>query len=233
MSKVVSNEAWLEARRVLLEQERALTHARDALAEARRALPRRRVEKRYVFDSRAGERALEELFEGKSQLLIYHFMFAPEWEAGCKSCTFWADGFERAQPHLKARDVTLALVSRAPVDKLAAFAGRIGLTIPWYSSGRSDFNYDFGVSFDPARTARGESTYNYAPLKTDDTDLPGVSAFLRDEDGSVLHTYSTYARGIDALNPAYQLLDLVAKGRDEQGLDFSMSWVRHRDRYGE
>lgn len=227
---VVSREAWITARKALLEKEKAFTEARDALAAERRALPRTRVTTPYVFDTAHGERTLEGLFEGKSQLVVYHFMFAPEWEAGCKACSFWADGFDHVAPHLAARDTAFTAISRAPLEKLRAFAKRFGWTFPWASSGRTTFNYDFSVSFDRGRET--EATYNYKPFTGAMTDLPGFSAFLREPDGSVLHTYSCFSRGIDAMNPAYQLLDLTARGRDEAGLPAPMAWLRHRDLYG-
>jgi len=227
--EVVSAPEWVRARKALLAKEKEFTKAADALAKARRALPWERVEKRYVFDGPAGEETLDDLFGGRSQLVVYHFMFAPDWEAGCKSCTFWADGFDRIVPHLEHRDVTLLAISRAPWPKLAAYRKRLGWSFKWVSSGRSNFNFDYGVSFAPNRP--GTPSYNYEPLTVSETDLPGISVFLRDEGGAIFHTYSTYARGIDMMNTAYRYLDLVPKGRDEDGLPFTMEWLRRRDEY--
>jgi predicted dithiol-disulfide oxidoreductase (DUF899 family) len=228
---IVSKARWLEARRALLEREKELTRQRDALGAARRALPWVRVEEPYGFETVDGRRTLAQLFAGRSQLAIYHFMFAPEWEAGCKSCSFWADTFNGITSHLAARDVTFAAISRAPLAKLQAFARRMGWTFPWASSFESRFNYDFGVSFAPDELASGAKLYNYAGEPPDCTDMPGISVFVKDASERVYHTYSCYARGIDAMNAAYQYLDLVPKGRDEDALDFSMAWVRHHDRY--
>jgi predicted dithiol-disulfide oxidoreductase (DUF899 family) len=227
--EVVEAGEWVRARKALLEKEKEFTRARDSLAAARRELPWKRVDKPYVFDTPTGEKTLGELFAGRSQLVVYHFMFAPDWTAGCKNCSFWADGFERMAVHLAARDVTLAAISRAPLAKLLAFEKRLGWSFTWVSSGRTEFNYDYGVSFDPAR---GPQEYNYEPKKGAATDLPGISVFHRDPGGVIHHTYSTYGRGIDMMNPAYQWLDLVPKGRDEENLPFSMQWLRLRDEYG-
>jgi predicted dithiol-disulfide oxidoreductase (DUF899 family) len=223
--RVVGPAEWEEARKALLSREKELTRARDALGEARRALPWERVEKRYVFDGPDGEETLADLFAGLSQLVVYHFMFAPEWEKGCKSCSFWADNFERSVIHLAHRDATLVAISRAPVEKLVAFERRLGWTFKWVSSGRSDFNYDYGVSFRPGEAAR----YNFAPKTSQMTDLPGISVFYRDGDGAIYRTYSAYARGVEMVNAAYHFLDLLPKGRDEG--DQPMSWLRLRDEY--
>jgi predicted dithiol-disulfide oxidoreductase (DUF899 family) len=174
---------------------------------------------------------LAELFAGRRQLVVYHFMFAPEWETGCKSCSFWADNFERSLVHLAARDATLVAISRAPLPKLEAFKQRLGWTFPWVSSGGNDFNYDFGVSFTPEQRQAGAVSYNFASRATANSDLPGISVFYRDDDGAVYHTYSCYARGLDMMNATYQYLDLLPKGRDEAGLEHTMSWVRLNDSY--
>jgi len=226
--RIVNPEEWTAARRALLAKEKEFSRAREALAEARRALPWERVEKRYVFDGPNGEETLAELFDGRSQLLVYHFMFGPDWTAGCKGCSWWADNFERHVVHLAHRDVTMLAVSRGPLDRIEAFRMRMGWTFKWVSSGRGDFNFDYGVSFEPGKT---DGTYNYAPKTSGDVELPGISVFFKDDDGAVYHTYSTYARGLDAVNAGYQLLDLVPKGRDEAGLPSTMSWLRHRDAY--
>lgn len=228
---IVSPAQYIEARLRLLAAERELTQQREALAAQRRALPWVKVEKSYLFESADGPIALAELFQGRSQLLVYHLMYAPEWDAACKSCTFWADSFDRMVPHLKARDVSFAAISRAPLPKLQAYARRLGWSFPWVSAGANDFNYDFAVSFTREQVERGSGTYNYGVSPADETDLPGYSVLARDEAGAIFHTYSTFARGIDALNPVYQALDLVPKGRDESGLKHTMSWVKRRDEY--
>ncbi|MCP3140071.1 DUF899 domain-containing protein [Pyxidicoccus xibeiensis] len=229
--KVVSREEWLEARKRLLARERELTHLKDQLSQQRRELPWVRVDKKYVFQGPDGEETLSQLFAGRSQLLVYHFMFAPEWEAGCKSCSFWADNFNGFVPHLAHRDVTMLAISRAPLPKLQAYQRRMGWSFKWVSSGGSDFNFDYGVSFKPEELARHRASYNYGPFEENNTDMPGVSTFYKDADGQVFHAYSSYARGIDSLNAAYQYLDLVPKGRDEQGLAHPMAWLRRRDEY--
>ena len=226
---VVSHEEWVAARTTFLAREKEFTRQRDELSRARRELPWERVEKEYVFETPEGRRTLAELFEGRSQLVVYHFMFGPDWEAGCKSCSFWADGFAGIIPHLAHRDVTFAVVSRAPVAKLRAYAARLGWSFEWVSSLGSDFNVDFGVSFPEEQVASGEIPYNYGAHPAHGTEMPGVSVFVRDGE-TVFHTYSCYARGIDALQPAYQVLDLVPKGRDEA--DGPMRWLRRRDEYG-
>jgi predicted dithiol-disulfide oxidoreductase (DUF899 family) len=230
--QVVSHGDWLTARRQLLTKEKEFLRKRDQLSSERRALPWERVEKRYAFEGPAGEETLADLFAGRSQLIVYHFMFAPDWEAGCKSCSFWADNFNGIIAHLNQRDVSLAAISRAPLQMLRAFAERMGWTFPWVSCARCDFNYDYQVSFKAEDLARGTSVYNYARHEGKMTDLPGFSVFLKDEAGGIFHTYSTYARGLDPMNVAYQLLDIAPKGRDEAGLPHPMSWVRLHDRYG-
>jgi predicted dithiol-disulfide oxidoreductase (DUF899 family) len=228
---VVSREEWLEARKRLLAREKEFTHLKDQLAQARRELPWVRMDKPYVFQGPNGEESLADLFAGKSQLLVYHFMFAPEWEAGCKSCSFWADNFNGITPHLAHRDVSMVAISRAPFPKLQAYQRRMGWDFKWVSSFGSDFNFDFGVSFRPEELAEKRARYNYGPLEEDMSDMPGVSTFVRDSDGALFHAYSCYSRGIDIVNGAYQYLDLVPKGRDEQGLSFSMEWLRRHDEY--
>lgn len=222
---VVDHAAWEEARRTLLAKEKEFLKARDALAATRRALPWEKVEKRYVFDSESGPITLPALFRGRSQLVVYHFMFGADWEEGCKSCSFWADNFERSVVHLAHRDVTLVAISRAPLAKLHAFRARMGWTFDWVSSGNTDFNQDHFVSFDGPG-----GTYNYQPRTGEMKELPGFSVFAREGD-EVFHTYSTYSRGLDSMNATYQILDLVPKGRDEEALPYPMSWLRHRDKY--
>jgi predicted dithiol-disulfide oxidoreductase (DUF899 family) len=226
---VVSRNAWLAARKELLAEEKKFTHLREDLSEKRRSLPWVKIEEPYVFDGPNGKETLLELFNGKSQLIVYHFMFAPEWEAACKSCTFWGDSFNDCIPHLAARDVSFAAISRAPVAKLQAYAKRMGFTFHWVSSGQNDFNADFGVYFSPEELAKGDATYNYGSFKPKGSDMPGFSVFIRQGD-DVFHTYSTYGRGIDAVNPTYQLLDLVPKGRDEEPGRI-MAWLRRHDEY--
>jgi predicted dithiol-disulfide oxidoreductase (DUF899 family) len=228
---VVSQDEWIEARTRLLAREKEFTHARDELSRARRALPWVPVEKEYTLDGPGGPVTLRELFRDKSQLIVCHFMFSPEDDAGCPSCSFWADNFDGIDVHLHQRDVQFAAVSRAPRQKIEAFKRRMGWSFPWLSSAGSDFNYDFNVSFTPEQLARDEDFYNYRRGNAGMPDREGISVFYRDENGDVFHTYSAYARGIDMVNGAYQFLDLVPMGRDEEGHDFPQYWVRHHDRY--
>ena len=227
--RIVDRQTWLAERRALLVKEKAFTRARDDLSRERRELPWVRIEKTYTFEGVEGSASLADVFDGRSQLVVYHFMFDPSWEAGCKSCSFWADNFERSVVHLHHRDVTLVAVSRAPLAKLTAYARRMAWTFPLLSSGGSDFNHDFGVSFTPEQIATGSVDYNYASHKAYGSEMPGVSVFAKGDDGSVFHTYSAYARGLDMLNAAYHYLDIVPKGRDEgAGI---MAWLRRRDEY--
>jgi len=230
---VVSHEEWLHARVALLESEKELSHVRDEVARQRRSLPWERVEKGYTFDTVNGKQTLGDLFEGRRQLVIYHFMFAPEAKEGCPHCSFWADSFDALAmhgEHLHQRDTTFVAVSRAPVEKLEAFKRRLGWKFKWVSSGDGDFNYDFGVSFRSEDRKAKAGVYNYRSGETS-PDREGASAFYKDDDGLIFHTYSTYARGIDLLNVTYNFLDLTAKGRDESHLGDSQAWVRHHDRY--
>jgi predicted dithiol-disulfide oxidoreductase (DUF899 family) len=228
--KIVSHADWLEARKHLLAKEKEFTRLRDQLSMQRRDLPWERVEKPYVFDGPVGRETLADLFAGKSQLVVYHFMFAPDWEVGCKSCSFWADNFNGIVPHLAQRDVSFVAVSRAPLAKLEAFRKRLGWDFKWVSSGDGDFNYDYDVSFKPESLA-GEVVYNYDRRKTSMSDLPGISVFYKDVGGVIFHSYSCYARGLDMMNGAYHFLDLTPKGRDETGLPHTMAWVRLHDLY--
>lgn len=221
---VVTRSQWLVARRQLWLHEKALTHQRDELAAARRALPWVRVEENYRFQGPDGELALADLFAGRSQLLVYHFMFAEGWNEGCPGCSFLADHFDGANLHLAHHDVSLVAVSRAPYGEFQAFRQRMGWRFPWYSSHGSRFNQDFGVSV----ATDGSAEYNYEPHTGNEAELPGLSAFIRNSDGSIYHTYSTYARGLDILVNTYNLLDLAPLGRNEGG---TMDWVRHHDRY--
>ncbi|MGA2551743.1 MAG: thioredoxin family protein [Burkholderiaceae bacterium] len=228
--EVVSQNQWVQARKGLLAKEKEFTRMREELSAERRALPWVRVEKNYTFEGAEGPKTLSQLFGDRSQLVVYHFMFAPDWEVGCKSCSFWADNFNGVIAHLRQRDVAFAAVSRAPLSKLQAFKERLGWSFNWVSSEGSDFNYDFEVSFEPDVLARGDATYNFAPLKSGPSDLPGISVFTKDESGAIFRTYSTYGRGLDMMNTAYQYLDLVPKGRDEIGKP-TMAWVKLRDLY--
>ncbi len=226
---VVSHDQWLEQRKELLAAEKEFTRRRDELSRQRRELPWERIEKEYVFEGAEGRRTLPELFDGRSQLVVYHFMFDPTWDEGCKSCSFWADNFDPNVVHLKARDVTMVAVSRAPYSKLAAYRDRMGWSFPWFSSGETDFNFDLGVSFAPEDQEK-DGAYNYGSQSPQIPEREGTSVFYEDEDGSVFHTYSAYARGIDLLNTAYNYLDLVPKGRDEEGRAVQF-WVRRHDEY--
>ncbi len=228
--RVVSRDQWREARRALLAEEKAFTKAREALAAKRRALPRMRIEADYRFTTEDGEATLGDLFAGHTQLLVQHFMFGPGWEAGCPSCSFWADQVDRAAPHLAQRDIRYVAVSRAPLERLLAYRERMGWRFPWVSSLGSTFNFDFGVSFTSEQQESGEPLYNHGTATFGGEEAPGVSAFLR-EGEAVFHTYSTYARGLDLLNGAYHWMDVAPKGRDEGGLPFAQAWVRRRDEY--
>jgi predicted dithiol-disulfide oxidoreductase (DUF899 family) len=228
--EIVSQEAWLAARRAHLAKEKEFTRLRDELSAERRALPWTRVEKRYAFEGPDGRQTLPELFDGRSQLIVYHFMLGPGWEEGCKSCSYVADHFDGALVHLAHRDVTLVAVSRAPLAEIEAFKERMGWRFPWFSSFGSDFNADFHVSFTKEQLAAGKVDYNYRLVEGED-ELPGLSVFYQDGDGAVFHTYSAYARGLDMLVGTYNWLDLAPKGRDEAALPWTMAWVRHHDRY--
>ena len=228
---VVSPKKWLTARLALLRQEKAFDRARDQLSARRRTLPWVKVDQDYVFTTSTGKKSLAELFDGRSQLIVYHFMLGPDWEEGCRGCSYVSDHFDGAVAHLGARDVTLTAVSRAPLKKLLAFKKRMGWKFPWVSSDGTTFNYDYHVSFTPEEMASGKVQYNYGLREAGMDEMPGLSVFARDKAGNVYHTYSTYSRGLDLLIGTYNLLDLVPKGRDEAGLERSMQWVRHHDRY--
>ncbi|MCW5665333.1 MAG: DUF899 domain-containing protein [Piscinibacter sp.] len=228
---VVSREQWLARRHELLAREKALTRQADQLARERRALPWVRVDAPYVFDTLDGPRALGELFEGRRQLMVQHFMLGPGWEEGCPSCSFMADHHDGAAPHLAQRDLTLLVVSRAPLAEIERFRRRMGWRFRWVSSHGSSFNRDFGVSFPPEDVARGAVAYNYAVQPFPQAEAPGISVFWREDDGSVFHTYSSYGRGVEVMMGTYPLLDLLPKGRDEDTLPYTMAWVRHHDRY--
>ena len=229
--KVVSREEWLAVRTAFLTKEKEFTRLRDELSRERRALPWVRVEKTYTFDGPRGRETLADLLDGRSQLVVYHFMFSPEWDEGCKHCSFWADNFNGIDVHLKNRDVSFVAISRAPLAKIEAFRKRMGWTFKWLSSSGTDFNYDFHASFTPEALRSGSAVYNYAKLEMDISDREGISVFYKDEGGAVFHTYSCYARGIDLVNGAYNFLDLVPKGRDEEGHEFAQFWVQDHDAY--
>lgn len=230
--RVVSPAEWLSARKELLAKEKEFNRRRDALSAERRGLPWVRVEKEYSFDAPGGSKTLADLFAGRSQLIVYHFMFGPDWEQGCPSCSLIADHMDGATVHLAQRDVTLVVVSRAPLPRIEEFKRRMGWRFAWVSSYGSDFNHDHQVSFTKQEVANGTTTYNYRESKFPSEEAPGASVFYRDPAGTIFHTYSTYARGLDILIGTYNFLDLVPKGRDEDGLPHSMAWVRHHDRYG-
>ncbi|HXJ34099.1 MAG TPA: DUF899 domain-containing protein [Candidatus Eisenbacteria bacterium] len=228
---VVSHEAWLAARVAFLAKEKEFSRLRDELSRQRRQLPWEKVDKAYVFDGPHGKESLADLFGRRSQLAVYHFMFGPDYEAGCKSCSFWADNFDGIDVHLAHRDVSFVAISHAPLAKLEAFKKRMGWRFKWLSSFHSDFNYDYGVSSTPEALQGEGAPYNYTSRNTSQTELPGASVFYKAPDGTVFHTYSCYSRGIDLLNGAYNWLDLTPKGRDEDALQFTQAWVRHHDAY--
>jgi predicted dithiol-disulfide oxidoreductase (DUF899 family) len=230
--RIVSQEEWLRARKSLLAKEKEFTRLRDELSRERRELPWTRVEKGYVFDGPDGTESLADLFGDRSQLIVYHFMLGPGWEEGCPGCSFVSDHIDGALPHLGARDVTLVAVSRAPYSQISAFKKRMGWGFKWVSSGGSDFNVDYGVSFTKEQLATGKVPYNYEMRPFPREEAPGASVFFRDASGEIYHTYSTYARGVESLLGTYQFLDMAPKGRDEEGLAMPMAWVRHHDRYG-
>jgi predicted dithiol-disulfide oxidoreductase (DUF899 family) len=228
---VVSRDEWLAARKRHLAKEKEFTRLRDELSRQRRELPWVRVQKQYLFDAPGGKQTLSDLFGGSSQLIVYHFMFGPDWGEGCKSCSFWADNFNGIIVHLKHRDVAMVAVSKAPLDKLEGFRKRMGWGFKWVSSYGNEFNEEFHVSFTPEEMSKGEVYYNYGLQRFPSEEAPGISVFCKDETGEIYHTYSCYARGLDMLNGAYHYLDLVPKGRDEQGN--IMAWLRLHDRYGD
>jgi len=229
--KIVSQSEWLEARKAHLAAEKEFTRARDELSRQRRELPWVKVEKNYAFDGPNDKETLVELFGKRNQLMIYHFMLGPGWEQGCPSCSYLADHFDGAAIHLAQRDVTFLIVSRAPLAQIEKFKNRMGWRFKWVSSYGSDFNYDYHVSFTDAAKRSGDTYYNYKTQSFPSDEAPGLSVFARDQRGEVFHTYSAYGRGLDILVGTYNMLDLVPKGRDENGLKHSMAWVRHHDRY--
>jgi predicted dithiol-disulfide oxidoreductase (DUF899 family) len=228
---VVSQNEWLAVRKALLAKEKEFTRARDELSRQRRALPWVKVAKAYVFDGPDGKQSLGELFDGRSQLIVYHFMLGPGWNDGCPSCSFLADHFDGAAIHLGQRDVTLVVVSRAPLAEIEAYQRRMGWQFKWVSSFGTDFNHDYHVSFTPEEKAGGKVEYNYSMTEFPSEEAPGLSAFIQNEAGEIFHTYSAYARGLDILVGAYNFLDFAPKGRDEDALPWSMAWVRRHDEY--
>jgi predicted dithiol-disulfide oxidoreductase (DUF899 family) len=229
---IVSHEDWLGARVAFLNKEKELSRLRDDLNRLRRELPWEAVTKPYAFDGPNGRETLADLFEGRRQLIVYHFMFAPDWKEGCKHCSFWADSFDCLGEHLHARDTTFVAISRAPLEKLEAFRHRMGWSFKWLSSAPSTFNFDYYASFTPDEMRDSSGFYNYRHEESG-PEREGASVFYRDELGNVYHTYSTYARGIDLLNTTYNFLDLTPKGRDEEHLGAPQAWLRHHDRYDE
>jgi len=228
---VVSKDRWVAERKALLAREKELTHLQDQIAEERRALPWERVDKNYVFDTAEGRRSLADLFEGRRQLMVQHFMLGPGWEQGCPSCSFMADHVDGMNVHLAHRDISFVAVSRAPLAEIERFRQRMGWQFKWVSSNANDFNFDFAVSFKAEEMARGEVFYNYGPVPVRGEEAPGVSVFYKNDAGEVFHTYSTFGRGVEVMMGTYDMLDLTPKGRDEREVDYKMEWVRHHDRY--
>lgn len=232
-TKVVSREEWLAARKQLLAKEKEFTRLRDEISRQRREMPWEKVEQQYVFEGTKGKETLAELFDGRSQLLVYHFMFGPGWEQGCPSCSFLGDSFDSFIIHLAQRDTSFVAVSRATLPEIESFKKRMGWKFKWVSSNANDFNFDYGVSFTKDQALTGKPVYNYGTIPAYGEEVPGASAFIR-EDGEIFHTYSTYARGLDILLPMYNWIDMTAKGRDEANMKpHAMAWVRHHDRYSD
>jgi predicted dithiol-disulfide oxidoreductase (DUF899 family) len=229
-AKVVSPAEWVAARQELLRKEKEFTRLRDELSRTRREMPWEKVEKQYVFDGPNGKESLADLFEGRSQLVIYHFMLGPGWKEGCPSCSYLADSFDGARIHLAHRDTTFMVISRATLPEIEAFKKRMGWGFKWVSSNGTDFNFDYQVSLAKEDQGKDKVYYNYEMIEFPPEERPGLSVFYK-RGGEVFHTYSTYARGLDILVPTYNILDLTPKGRDEDGLAFSMAWVRHHDKY--
>jgi predicted dithiol-disulfide oxidoreductase (DUF899 family) len=232
-AKVVSRNEWLAARKQLLAREKEFTRLRDELSRQRREMPWEKIEKQYVFEGVKGKETLADLFDGRSQLLVYHFMFGPGWEQGCPSCSFLADAFDSFTIHLAQRDTSFVAISRATLPEIEAFKKRMGWKFKWVSSNGNDFNYDYKVSFSKEDISSGKPIYNYETIPFPSEEGPGASAFIK-KDGEIYHTYSTYSRGLDILLPMYNWIDMTAKGRDEAGMKpHAMAWVRHHDRYSD
>jgi predicted dithiol-disulfide oxidoreductase (DUF899 family) len=228
---VVFRDRWVTERKILLAREKELMRLQDQIARERRALPWERVEKDYVFDTSAGPRTLADLFEGRGQLIVQHFMFGPGWEQGCPSCSYMADHTDGMNVHLAQRDITLVAISRAPLADIERFRQRMGWRFNWASSNGSDFNHDFGVSFAPEDRVEGEVYYNYGMTRFPSEEAPGVSVFCKDDAGRLVHTYSTYGPGVEVMMGAYRMMDLTPAGRGEDSSAHKMRWVRHHDRY--
>lgn len=230
--KVATREEWLIARKALLEKEKAHTRIKDEISQERQELPWVKLDENYVFETETGKVSLAELFGDKSQLIVYHFMFGPEWAEGCKSCSFWADSFNGLEPHLNGRDIAFVAVSRAPMSSLMPFKKRMGWSFNWVSSHSNCFNTDFNVSFSSDHNSENPATYNFQEMSSFPMEeAHGTSVFAKDEDGNIYHTYSTYGRGLDATNAAYSYIDMVPKGRDEPSEGNPMGWVKHHDAY--
>ncbi len=229
--KIVSREEWIEARKTLLEKEKELSKARDAVSAARRELPWVKVEQAYQFDTLDGKKSLADLFGDHSQLIVQHFMLGKGWEAGCPACSFWADTYDGTDVHLAHRDIAFVAVSNAPLEEIEAYRKRMGWGFTWVSSYGTTFNRDYHVSFSEKERADHQAYYNYRYTTFPSSEAPGASVFVRQDDGTVFHTYSCYARGLDILNGAYHYMDLTPKGRDEQDLPFTMAWLRRHDEY--
>jgi predicted dithiol-disulfide oxidoreductase (DUF899 family) len=228
--KVVSPAEWLAARKEFLKKEKELVHLRDELSRQRRELPWEKVQKNYTFEGAYGAQSLADLFDGRTQLVVYHFMFGPGWKEGCPSCSFLADSFDAMTLHLAQRDTSFVAISRASWPEIEAFKKRMGWKFTWLSSFGTDFNYDFHVSFTKEEMTTGKAYYNYETMSFPSEEGPGASVFyLRGNE--IFHTYSTFARGLDAFLQTYNFLDLTPKGRDEDSLSFPMAWIRHHDRY--
>ena len=230
-AKIVPPAEWLAARKQLLAKEKEFTRLRDDLSRQRREMPWEKVEKKYVFEGVHGKETLADMFDGRSQLIVYHFMLGPGWKEGCPSCSYLADSFDAARLHLAQRDTTFAVISRATLPEIEAFKKRMGWQFKWVSSFGSDFNYDYHVSFTKEEVDSGKMNYNYTSQGFPSEEGPGASVFYK-QGNEVFHTYSAYARGLDILLPTYNFLDMTPKGRDEDALPYPMAWVRHHDRYG-
>lgn len=231
-TKIVDEQDWIKARKELLKKEKAFSRMRDEVTTARQAMPWRKISKAYQFQSEQGTQSLEDLFEGFSQLIVYHFMYEPDWEAGCKSCSLLADHYEPSVVHLRQRDVNLVTVSRASLEKISSFRQRMCWDFKWVSSADSDFNFDFYTSFSQERIDNNDIYFNYEKGRTfPSTEIPAISTFAKDPDGTVYHTYSGFSRGLENFMGVYTLLDLVPKGRDEDQLNYGMEWVRLHDEY--
>jgi len=228
---IVSPEKWLAARHELLREEKEFTRLQDRINERRRALPWVKLEKPYTFESPTGRVSLADLFDGRSQLVMQHFMLGHDWDEGCKSCSFMMDHFAPTVVHLAARDIAFAAVSHAPIATILPFKRRMGWDVTWVSSHGSTFNHDFHVSFTPEELASGEVYYNYGMRPFPHEEAPGISVFVRDDAGVVYHTYSTYGRGLETIMATYRLIDITPKGRAEEGMAYGMEWLRHHDRY--